>query len=101
MPDKKTLEKFERLLCERGDAVDNAVYRLVLDLLGEDENSLPWNMEIIGNVADAVEGALKRLGRPMCRPYNESGDDGEDTPCFMTGDCACAVCPMREAKADG
>lgn len=101
MPDEKTMDAFERLLCEQGDAIDNAVYQMILALLGETEETLPWNMELIGGVADAAEAALKSLGRPICRPFTSSDpekDDDEEIPCFMTDECSCPSCPMKKTE---
>ena len=88
------MNEFEELLCSRNDIVDNAVYGMILDLTGKTEEELPWNMEIIGTVADAVEGALTDLGIPICRPFYV----GEaETPCYLihgSGDCSCEQCPL-------
>lgn len=93
--------RFEEFLTERMDELDNSVYALLrrfLMLEGEGEDdAFPWNMEIIGNVSEAIEAELISHGYRPCRPYYE-GD--ERTPCFRGKDCDDSNCPLRQIGSD-
>jgi hypothetical protein len=45
-------------MIERNDVIDNAVYACILELAEKDEDELPWSMEIIGDVTDAIKASL-------------------------------------------
>lgn len=94
MTDKNITDRFENLLTKRSDTIDNAIYNMLLEILGENEESMPWDMEIIGNVADAVEVALPDFGKHLCRPYIGEGE----SPCFKLHECKCATCPMKQVQ---
>lgn len=82
---------FNNLLCERGDIIDNAVYNMLLEVTGKPESDLPWDMAVIGPVADVVESTLASHGIHICRPYY--ADD--EIPCYKVADCECTACPMH------
>lgn len=86
-------KKFESLITERSDAIDNAVYELILLMANQTEDELDWDIEQIGEVADAVEETMKSLGILSCRPYVACDDR---TPCYKMDECKCERCPMRE-----
>ena len=90
--------RFESLICEQNDLVDNAVYRCILDLTGKNEDELPWDMNVIGDVTDAIESVLDRKGIYFCRPgHNIAPDDYDrETPCYEDNDCKCDNCPMKK-----
>lgn len=82
---------FENLLCERGDIIDNAVYKMLLEITGKPESELPWDMAMIGPIADAAQSTLASHGVHICRPYY--ADD--EIPCYKVHNCECPACPMR------
>ena len=61
--DELTAEEIEKC-----DAIDNAAYALILALTGKDEDSFEWDMQYIGEVADAAEGVLKDMGLNAEKP---------------------------------
>lgn len=88
-------QKFEDYLASRGDLIDNLSYQLAVtfcktDSNLADEDALPWNMEIIGAINDAVEGILKEHSLVSCWPYNE-----DETPCYLTDSCTKKDCPFK------
>ena len=92
---EKEKDQFEDLLCTRGDVWDNAVYQMMLVLMDKTEDEFPWDMEKIGPVADAVEGALADAGLHICRPWMENSGEEDEKPCYLTGECECESCPMK------
>jgi len=56
----ESLELTDEMI-ERNDEIDNAIYEMILVLLEEDEDSLPWDMAFIGDVTDAVIEELQRI----------------------------------------
>ena len=87
--------EFEDYLISRGDLVDNLAYQLAVafcktDLSLNDEEVLPWNMEIIGAINEAVQGILKDCNFVGCWPYNE-----DETPCYLTDSCDKEGCPFK------
>ena len=93
--------RFEEFLKERMDELDNSVYALLRCFLmldgKEEDDAFPWNMEIIGNISEAIEYELISHGYRPCRPYYE-GD--ERTPCFCGKDCDDSNCPLRQLGSD-
>jgi len=71
----KPLE-FTAEMTERNDTIDNAVYDCILALAEKDEDELPWDMEIIGDVTDAIQAVLERHGFHMRHPGVVTEPDG-------------------------
>lgn len=95
----RTQAEFERYLEERGDEIDNRAYQLAVTLCKtnadlDDEAVLPWNMEIIGAINEAVEGILQGHGISTCWPYSQ-----DETPCYLTGSCSTPNCPLKRAQS--
>lgn len=95
----RTQPEFERYLEDRGDEIDNLSYQLAVTLCKTDatladEAVLPWNMEIIGAINDAVEDILKEHGLSSCWPYHEN-----DVPCYLTDTCFAGNCPFKNGDA--
>ena len=64
-------------MVERNDVIDNAVYALILTLTEESEDELPWDMEIIEAVTDAVKDVLcDSFGKKIRHPAVVTNDDG-------------------------
>lgn len=61
---------------ERNDAIDNAVYACILELAEKDEDELPWDMEIIGDVTDAIKDVLARKGIKVRHPGVVTEENG-------------------------
>lgn len=60
-----------------------------------DNDSFPWDMQIIGDAIDAIKDVLASHGYPgTCHPYYVSGVDS-DVPCYQSGDCSCQGCPFK------
>lgn len=90
--------EFEDYLISRGDLIDNSAYQLAVafcktDVNLADEYVLPWNMEIIGAINDAVQGILKDDGLLGCWPYNE-----DETPCYLADSCSKKGCPFKRGR---
>lgn len=92
----KSLEEFEDYLTERMDELDNAVYALLrtFQMLPEadDDESFPWDQEIIGAVSESIEELLSERGFTFCRPYHDENDE----PCFQSDECKHKKCPFRK-----
>jgi len=71
----KPLE-FTAEMTERNDTIDNAVYDCILTLAEKDEDELPWEMEIIGDVTDAIKEALLLHGFHVRYPGIVTEPDG-------------------------
>lgn len=90
---------FEDYLVSRTDLIDNLSYQLAVtfcktDVNLADEAVLPWNMEIIGAINEAVEGILQEHGLSTCWPYNE-----DEIPCFLTASCSTKDCPLKRGES--
>lgn len=55
--DYEDLELTDEMI-ERNDEIDNAVYQCILALTEKTEDELDWNMQIIGEVTDAIKDVL-------------------------------------------
>lgn len=80
---------FEVFLTNRNDEIDNAAFQLIILLSNK---ACVWDMELIGDVVDAVLEELRRHGVSSCYPYYE-GD--ESVPCFQGTDCKNPNCPLK------
>lgn len=90
---------FESYLVERNDEIDNLSYQLAVtlcktDVNRADEDVLPWDMEIIGAINEAVQGILAAHGLPTCWPYHE-----DDKPCYLTNTCGVVNCPYKQERS--
>lgn len=87
-------KKFETYLAAKCDDVDNTAFNLINALyskgLGEE---IEWDMEIIGDVVDAVEDALKSHCIGICRPFTSN-----EKPCYKTSECGVRNCPFKKGK---
>lgn len=61
---------------ERLDEIDNTVYEALLVLLEKNEDELPWDMELIGNVTDAIAETCESLGHHVRYPSIVTNEDG-------------------------
>ena len=64
---------------EQLDAIDNSVYETILVFLNKTESEFPWDMEYIGNVADAIEDCLLDMGQRVYRPAIITQNDGRQS----------------------
>lgn len=64
---------------EQLDAIDNSVYQTILVFLNKTESEFPWDMEYIGNVADAIEECLLDMGQRVYRPAIITQNDGRQS----------------------
>lgn len=53
---------------ERLDTIDNTIYQALLVLLEKTPDELPWNMEIIGDIAEAISTICESKGYHMRWP---------------------------------
>lgn len=89
---------FEDYLCNRNDAIDNAAYQLICAMTAQDHNepkeddpAVPdWNMEIIGEVVDAVKEIIIEKVGYTCHPFY-----CDEVPCYLTDECDNKHCPLR------
>jgi len=72
----KVLELTDEMV-ERNDEIDNAVYELILTLTEKTDDELPWNMEMIGTVTDAVKNLLwEQFKLTVRHPAVVTNEDG-------------------------
>lgn len=73
------------LLCEAGDVIDNAVQDLLNAI-----SAVPveWDMSVVAQVKDAVEGVLKARNIPVCIPW----ENEEEHICYSLPDERCTHC---------
>lgn len=64
-------------MIERNDDIDNAVYHCILTLAEKDVDELPWSMEIIGDVTDAIKETLSRHNIMVRHPAVVTEPDGK------------------------
>lgn len=87
---------FEDFLERKTEAVYSAAYDLASALVArngtETEESIPWDMSFIGEIADAAESVLESNGIRHCNPYYEGKDE---IPCYLGSDCTYVDCPLR------
>ena len=82
MPDNTPLEEQEQEIefsdrqIEQLDDIDNSVYQTILIFLNKTEDEFPWDMQYIGQVADAIEETLLNLGQRVYRPAIITEKDG-------------------------
>lgn len=62
----------------RLDDIDNAVWDAILAFLGLERDCIDWNMEYIGEVADAIYETMICMGLSPEYPYREDAKDGGD-----------------------
>lgn len=77
----------DKLLVERNDAIDNAVWAAVLEMAAEEPD---WDMQIIGQIEEFIVKILGMRGIPSCWPW----EDEDETVCCLSED-ACAHCPHK------
>ena len=71
MEETGELEITQRM-SERADAIDNATYRYLAELLelkDDPEEKFPWNIEILRTVFDSAVSTLQEHGYAVCNPY--------------------------------
>lgn len=93
------MQNFEDYLGDRNGLIDNASYQLICALTAknhhgdqeEDIGTPDWDMEIIGEVNDAVKKVLLELVGHTCHPYYSG-----KIPCYLTGDCSNPYCPFKD-----
>lgn len=68
--------KYTNAMTERNDTIDNAVYECILALAEKDEEELPWDMEIIGEVINVIKETLESYGIYMRLPVIATEKDG-------------------------
>lgn len=78
------MKKAEDLLCEAGDIIDNAAFALLNALSPE---HIDWDMSVIAEITDAVEGIMERRGLKTCRPWF----DADGAICYESED-RCKYC---------
>lgn len=89
------MRNFEDYLCERNDMIDNAAYQLIGVLTAEAPGGLlecdpaipDWDMEIIGEVVDAVKEILMEKVGYTCHPFHS-----DEVPCYLTDECDNKYC---------
>jgi hypothetical protein len=66
---------------ERMDFVDNAIYNLLLELAGVNEDKLEWDMEDIGEIRDLIQEIVVNKYHLMtemefcpCREWDKNGN---------------------------
>lgn len=64
---------------ERLEAIDNTIYQALLILLDKTPDELPWNMEIIGDVTEAISKACETKGYHMRWPAIVTDKHGRKT----------------------
>lgn len=66
------------VMIERNDEIDNAAYDFILTLTEKSAEELPWNMEIIGAVTEAVKELLYNSFKLKVRhPAVVTDEDGK------------------------
>lgn len=91
----KTSKKgFESYLIDKNDDIDNLAYALINAFIRKGclvEEELEWDMEIIGDVVEAVEDVLTSRCLEVCHPFY-----CDDVPCYQSNDCgSMSKCPFR------
>ena len=78
--EKSKLQELEltQEMIERNDEIDNAVYDLILILTENDD--FAWDMEIIGEVTDAIKESLAKFKLEVRHPCIITREDG--TQCY-------------------
>ena len=72
----KELELTDEMVA-RNDEIDNGVYETILMLTEKTSDELPWDMEMIGAVTDAIQDLLWRRYKLSVRhPAVVTYDDG-------------------------
>ena len=97
---KKNLD-FETFLTKKNDLIYQEAFELACAIASQSATSedvpLEWNMEFIGEIADAAYDILQRKGMRVCYPFYED----EDCPCYLGSDCKTADCPLRNMLREG
>lgn len=63
---------FDDFFISRNDHIDNAAFELLNALTPEPQK---WDMEVIGDIVDAVELTLIYHCIPVCHPWREEGEE--------------------------
>lgn len=83
---KTSKRDFESYLIDKNDDIDNLAYALINAFIRKEgclvEEKLEWDMEIIGDVVEAVEDVLTSRCLGVCHPFY-----CDDVPCYQSDDC--------------
>lgn len=74
----------ERFLSERNDTIDNAVFAAICSLVHEG-SEIEWDMNMIGEIEDAIESLLIERGVNICHPWH----DENENICYRVDKCSC------------
>lgn len=92
------MKDFESYLVNKNDDIDNLSYELIKAFVRKDfDKEIDWDMEIIGEIEEAVEDILKSRCFGVCHPFY--CDD--NIPCYQSDDCGNEDCPFRNKVQGG
>uniref|UniRef100_UPI002677339E hypothetical protein n=1 Tax=Faecalibaculum rodentium TaxID=1702221 RepID=UPI002677339E len=98
MEETGELEITQRM-SERADAIDNATYRYLAELLeleeDDPEEKFPWNIEILRTVFDSAVSTLQEHGYAVCNPYVATPESGRQYLC-TSSECGCESCSCQD-----
>ena len=64
-------------MVERNDDIDNGVYQTILMLTEKTDDEVPWNMEMIAEITDAIKDVLwNRFKLKVRHPAIVTNEDG-------------------------
>ena len=66
-------------LCKQNDVIDNTVFQAI-NAISHKDNKLTWDMNIIGEVTDAIKQILLRHHIAICHPWH----DEDNNICYST-----------------
>lgn len=82
---------FESYLVNKNDEIDNAAFELINAFVHKGtDTDIEWNMEIIGEVEEAVEDVLTSRCFGICHPFY-----CDEVPCYKSEDCGNTNCPFK------
>lgn len=82
---------FESFLVNKNDEIDNSAFDLINAFIRKNKDTVvEWDMEIIGEIEEAVEDVLTSRCLGVCHPFY-----CDDIPCYQSDDCGNAECPFR------
>lgn len=83
---------FESYLVNINDEIDNSAFDLINAFVRMDRDTdVEWDMEIIGEIEEAVEDILMSRCFGVCHPFY----CGDEIPCHQSDDCGNTKCPFR------
>ena len=98
MEETGELEITQRM-SERADAIDNATYRYLAELLeleeDDPEEKFPWNIAIIREVFEDAVSTLQEHGYAVCNPYVATPESGRQYLC-TSSECGCESCSCQD-----